>query len=159
MACVCRNEIIIKFLKIKEVAERITTGIRPYLEAHLDSLRKTDAPRYCLKATFQLALIMLSPSGTASAKVTKQLVCQSDESQGRGSQVSHIALHTKVGIVSAVILLIKSAEVTDADFCANYDLLKIFIANSIEPDVGIPMLSDFRVSCLLLFFPCKTWTE
>ena len=51
-----------------------------------------------------------------------------------------------------VILLIKSAEVADADFSANYDLLKIFIANSIEPDVGIPMLSDFRVSCLLLFF-------
>ncbi|CAE7852795.1 unnamed protein product [Symbiodinium microadriaticum] len=34
--------------------------------------------------------------------------------------------------------------VVDADFSANYDLLKIFIANSIEPDVGIPMLSDFR---------------
>ncbi|CAE7780234.1 unnamed protein product [Symbiodinium sp. CCMP2592] len=43
-----------------------------------------------------------------------------------------------------------SSKVSDADFIANFDLLKIFIATSINPEFGIPVLSDFRVALVHL---------
>ena len=38
-------------------------------------------------------------------------------------------------------------EVCDADFHANYDLLKIFIVRAITPE-GIPSFTDFKVRTL-----------
>ena len=79
-----------------------------------------------------------------------QLVRQSDEKDQAASSKASTGACLRWGSASG-----DDREVFDADFIANYDLLKIFIAHSIKPDTGIPVLSDFRVSCHSCYRACS----